>query len=602
MIKRCVYDLESDGLLYDATVIWCVVVKDLYTKEVFKFPPNRIEEGLALLSTYDLIIGHNICGYDIPLILKLYPHFTYKGARDTLCMSKLFNPERNTGHGLESYGIQFGRYKPEHEDWTQYSEAMLHRCSEDVEINCLVYDHLVERYCKNWNWLNPLLLEQDFSRDQAYQELEGVDLDVDLAYRLIKQIDDEVGPLSETLYERIPDRCKPIGSNLEDGVKPFKKDGNYTSKTQEFVNMFDYDLKIMGPYCRFEYERINLGSSTQVKAFLLSVGWIPTEYNISKTTKEITSPKLTEDSYASIKDGTGQLVARRNILVHRRRTIQNYNDPDNKGILSFLRDDGRVPAQGIVCATNTSRTTHLGAICNLPKAVDSVILGKEMRSLFRVLPPYRMLGADLSGIEARITAHFAWPFDNGDYWNILNSVADIHQFNADLIGCSRTIAKAFLYSISFGARAPKLASIIGCSVEEAGVYIDRFWSGNKGVKDLVDYLEKFYKKNKYIVGLDGRKLHVRQAYKLLNTQIQGSAAILFKKWSTINNPEIKGLGLDCKQIITVHDEIQYRCHENDIEEATRVVLEGAAKAGEHFGLKVPIAAEAKVGMNYSETH
>lgn len=602
MIKRCVYDLESNGLLYDATVIWCICIKDLYTKEMFKFPPDRIKEGLALLSTYDLIIGHNICGYDIPLILKLYPYFVYKGARDTLCMSKLFNPERNTGHGLESYGIQFNRYKPEHEDWTQYSEEMLHRCSEDVEINCLTYDYLVERYCKNWNWLNPLLLEQDFSRDQAYQELEGVDLDVDLAHRLIKQIDDEVGPLSETLYERIPDRCKPIGTNLEGGVKPFKKDGNYTSKTQEFVNMFDYDLKIMGPYCRFEYERINLGSSTQVKAFLLSVGWIPTEYNISKTTKEVTSPKLTEDSYASIKDGTGQLVARRNILVHRRRTIQNYNDPENKGILSFVRDDGRVPAQGIVCGTPTGRTTHTGAICNIPKASPKVILGKEMRSLFGVRAPYKMIGADLDQIEARVTAHMAWQFDNGAYWGVISSVSDIHQYNADLIQNTRDVAKSFQYAIFFGARAPKLASIIGCTVEKAEEFIVAFWSGNLGVKLLVDFLEKFFKKNKYIVGIDGRKLQIRQAYKLLNSLIQGSAAIVFKKWATLANERLLEAGLDCKQIIAYHDEVSYRCLDRDVEQACVIIEQACKDAGTLLGMKVPVTTKCAVGMNWGEVH
>lgn len=121
-------------------------------------------------------------------------------------------------------------------------------------------------------------------------------------------------------------------------------------------------MNIKGPFSKIEYKEINLNSSDQVKEYLLSVGWIPTQYNINKETREPTSPKLTEDSFKSIKDDTGRLVARRNILVHRRRTIQNYDDPENKGILSCIRDDGRVPAQGITCATPTSRSKHMRAV------------------------------------------------------------------------------------------------------------------------------------------------------------------------------------------------------------------------------------------------
>lgn len=206
-------------------------------------------------------------------------------------------------------------------------------------------------------------------------------------------------------------------------------------------------MNIKGPFSKIEYKEINLNSSDQVKKYLLSVGWIPTQYNINKETRELTSPKLTEDSFSSIKDDTGKLVARRNILVHRRRTIQNYDDPENKGILSFLRDDGRVPAEGITCATPTSRSKHMKAVCNIPKAKPNVVYGKEMRRLFCVKPPDLMIGADLCSIEANITGHHASVFDNGEYWDVIASVPDIHQYNADLINNTRDVAKSFQYAL-----------------------------------------------------------------------------------------------------------------------------------------------------------
>lgn len=232
MTTRIVFDLEANGFLYYATQVWCICAKDVETHRRYQFYGPTIQEGLTLLSDYDIIIGHNIHGYDIPLLERLYPGWVYKDSRDTYCMSKLFNPERKQGHSLESYGIQFGKHKPVHEDWTQFSPEMLHRCQEDVEINDLLYKYLVDTYCTGWSWKDSLLLEQEFSRYQAYQELEGVDIDIPLAHRLIEQLDYEVDMLTKELLQRIPKTVSQVGTTVN---KPFKKDGTYSARTKEFL-------------------------------------------------------------------------------------------------------------------------------------------------------------------------------------------------------------------------------------------------------------------------------------------------------------------------------------------------------------------------------
>lgn len=363
----------------------------------------------------------------------------------------------------------------------------------------------------------------------------------------------------------------------------------------------------MGPFTKIAYVPVDLNSSAQVKKVLLAEGWKPTTYNTTTdpvTRKKIrTSPKLTEDSYGSIVGTTGKMIARRNIIAHRRRTILNFKDPLNKGILSKIREaDGRCPAEGITCATPTGRTTHRNAVCNVPKAKESIPYGIEMRSMFCVKEPYIMLGADLDGIEARITAHWAWQFDDGAYWRVLQECGDIHQYNADLISSDRDTAKSFQYAIFFGAQAPRLAEICKCSEAEAQAYIDKFWEGNYGVALLVESLEKFYKKNKYIVGLDGRKLKIRAAYKLLNTLIQGSAGIVFKRWGQIVNRKFEEEGIDCSQIIAYHDEFDYRCHPDCQERAIQIIEESAIEAGIYYGMKVPITTTVKVGRNWAQVH
>jgi len=154
----------------------------------------------------------------------------------------------------------------------------------------------------------------------------------------------------------------------------------------------------------------------------------------------------------------------------------------------------------------------------------------------------------------------------------------------------------------FGASARKLASILGCSLEESEEKMAVFWAANPGLKGLIDSLEKYYRKNKCLVGLDGRRLSVRGRHKLLNTLIQSSAAIIFKRWNLIANARILQVGLDATQIIAMHDEYQYRVLDVDVEDTCKVLVESARDAGSYYSLRVPIEAECKYGENWYETH
>ena len=74
-----IFDLETDGLLRDVSTIHCLAIHDLDNQENYTFNDTGSEEpvvrGIQLLTDADSIIGHNIIGYDIPVIHKLYPWF-----------------------------------------------------------------------------------------------------------------------------------------------------------------------------------------------------------------------------------------------------------------------------------------------------------------------------------------------------------------------------------------------------------------------------------------------------------------------------------------------------------------------------------------------
>lgn len=223
-MNKVVFDIEANDLLYGADRIWIVCLKELSSPNVLSFYKDTLDIGISILSKADILIGHNICMFDIPLLEKLYD-FKYRGKlRDTYVMSKLFYPDR-LSHSLESYGEQYGIKKPEHEDWSQLSEAMIHRCKQDVLINERTYKDLVERNCRDWDWVRAIEIEQQFAYDCALQELAGVDINEELAYDVVDRIDKETIEIDSKLKEMLPKKVKPFGVEVK---KPFKKDGTYS--------------------------------------------------------------------------------------------------------------------------------------------------------------------------------------------------------------------------------------------------------------------------------------------------------------------------------------------------------------------------------------
>ena len=113
-----VFDIEANGLFFDADKIWCIVAIDEHDT-IYSFEPDKIKEGIELLQKADKIIGHNIIGYDIPLIKKLYNVDLDKDKEiiDQLDLTRLSNPVREGGHSLEKWGYRLGGIqKQQHEN------------------------------------------------------------------------------------------------------------------------------------------------------------------------------------------------------------------------------------------------------------------------------------------------------------------------------------------------------------------------------------------------------------------------------------------------------------------------------------------------------
>ena len=81
-------------------------------------------------------------------------------------------------------------------------------------------------------------------------------------------------------------------------------------------------------------------------------------------------------------------------------------------------------------------------------------------------PGQVMVGADLSGIELRMLAHYLAKYDAGRYADVLLN-GDIHQVNADRIGISRRQVKTVTYAFLYGAGDAKIGHSFDSSLSDA---------------------------------------------------------------------------------------------------------------------------------------
>jgi len=113
-MKLC-YDIETDG--FDATVIWCLVAQNMETGNVYKYsdyddklPP--IKDGVSLLSNAQVLIGHNIIGFDNVQVDKLYgTDLNSKKCYDTWIMSQVLRYRRTHKQGLAGWGEHLNNSK-----------------------------------------------------------------------------------------------------------------------------------------------------------------------------------------------------------------------------------------------------------------------------------------------------------------------------------------------------------------------------------------------------------------------------------------------------------------------------------------------------------
>ena len=573
-----VFDIETDDL--KATKIWCLVAQDMDSGKIYKFPPEKLSEGYELLSNADTLIGHNIIGFDIPMVEKFGGVDLSKiPVIDTLVLSRLFNPNRGGGHSLENWGYILNFKKIEFEDYLNYSKEMMDYCVRDVQVNTLVLKKLREE-SKGFS-KQCIALEQDIAKIMKQQELNGFKFDEMKAQLLLAELREKKQAIEDEVHNTF--KPKWVDDKL---VTPYiKKDGNLSKRgltDDEYQRCLDTNN--FEPFMRQTLQDFNLGSRKQIGEYLMDFGWKPERF--TPTGQPIVDEK-TLSQITHIHEA--KLIADFLLLQKRIAQVDSW--------VEAVQEDGRVHGFVIPNGAITGRMTHRNPNMAQVPAVYSPY-GKECRACWTVEEGNVLLGVDASGLEIRMLAHY---MNDEEYTNeIING--DIHTSNQKLAQLeSRDKAKTFIYALMYGAGDEKLGSVVGGTTADGKRARQYFFDNKPSFKSLRDRVQRASTKG-YLKGLDGRKLHIRNAHSALNTLLQGAGAIIMKQGLVLLDNVLKLNAVEYKFVANIHDEWQIEVPEDKADFIGQFAVDSIVKAGEHFKLRCPLDGEYKIGDNWSETH
>lgn len=625
-MKTLVFDIETDGLLDELTQVHCLVIADPATSEVWSCtnsaPPatgtsihtmggiqparyRSVEEGLKLLAEADLILGHNVIGFDIPALQKVYPDWKPRGVvRDTLLLSNLLYPKEVIEgidfdlaakgrlpknligrHSLEAWGYRLGEYKGDYKGpWGAWSQVMQVYCEQDVTVTSKLWKRQQDELATGWGEAC-VGLEHDLAWIIQRQERRGFAFDMKAAQALQGALAGRRAELEDELRVLFPPKVirTPFTPKVNNKVRGYVK-GVPTFKEK------------VVPF--------NPGSRKQVAERMVAYGWKPSEF-----TKDGT-PKVDDETLAGLPYPGAKELAGYFLIAKRIGQLA-------EGKEAWIRREkrGRVYGRVIQNGAVTGRMTHR-VIANVPRV--GTPYGKEMRALFMASTGLVLVGCDADALELRCLAGFMARFDGGAYIKTVlegrkEDGTDMHTLNAKALGCDRETAKTWFYAFIYGAGDVKLGSIIlGTGVSRMRLAAQgkkdraKFLAGLPAMGKLVKAVAKAIKTRGFLFGLDGRKLRIRSEHAALNTLLQSAGAVLMKKAQVILDADLRAAGLvpgqDYEFVITYHDEWQIEARPTLAAQVGTLAADAIRKAGEAFSFRCPLKGNFDIGNNWAETH
>ena len=557
--KQVVFDIETT---MTADKIWCIVCKhgDTY----YQFREDKLHRFEEFIKQSEEVIGHNIIGFDIPVVNKIFGYDLFKNCKvtDTLVMSRVLNPMIEGGHSLKNWGMKLGQKKIPFEQFDFFTEDMLKYCRNDVEVTERLYKFLIN---KTKDFGQSIELEHKVATIIQKQHEKGFKLDIINAYELQCQFQEDMNDLTSKVRETFP---------------PLKEETTFIPKSNNKSRGYVKGV----PFIKVKYKEFNLGSRQQIAERLVLLGWKPKK----KTEKGHTI--VDEKVLSGITNiPEAKLINRFLMLQKRIAQVSSW--------IEAVKEDGRVHGRVITNGTITGRMSHQSPNMAQIPAVYSPY-GKECRALWIVNKGYKLVGVDASGLELRMLAHY---MNDKDYIHeVVNG--DIHTTNQIAAGLeSRDESKTFIYAFIYGAGSKKIGSIIGGSERDGERIKEKFLRATPSLRSLREKVERIASR-RWVRGLDQRKIIIRYPHAALNTLLQGAGATVMKYALTLLEEYVSINKIKAYPVVNVHDEFQYEVEESKTEQFGKLAVQSIIEAGKQLNVRCPLNAKYKVGNNWSETH
>jgi DNA polymerase-1 len=617
-------DIEADGLLDEATRIWCCTVINCVTKEKGKFRTKEQFKQWEESHPDAIYVGHNFVSYDAPMLNRFWgARISVSRIVDTFVLSQLYNPSYKApkgcskgGHSLEAWGIRLRYPKDDFNDFSRFSEEMMRYCMKDTILAALLFIKLAERMtmvgfteesCKiehlAWNII------------QNKQKRHGFPFDIQKAELLYASLRQREKELQDEIYKLWPPRLECVASYQ----RPFKKDGTPSKHYSDCLGKYpEVRLGEDGTtYAAYDYVSFNLGSPPQRTEKLLELGWKPVKF--TKKTKKGGggNPKVDEDSLLAYAEESGnpELTALAKWIVtngraNMIRTWMNEYNPLTGCI------------HGSLFLAGTLRYKHSSPnTANIPSVrvrewkdengekQKEILYGEagawtyEARDLWTVGEDddFVLVGIDAKGVQLRILAHY---LNHPPFTEAILS-ADPHTANAEMMGLpGRAIAKTITYAIVMGAGDQRIANESKTTLPEAKENKTKFFSMVPGLADLIKRLKAQVSDSGRIELCDGAQVLVPQDYMVIPYLLQGDETRLMRQALIYLYQEIRknGWEKDVFKCADVHDEWQFRVRKSVVDAFIAVALECFIRAGKHFGYNLPIEGDAQKGLTWAQTH
>lgn len=621
-----VFDTETDGFINDMTQMHYACVINAVDRE--EFTTINSEQLVDHLNQYDVLVGHNIIGFDLPMLYKKYgwkpkPHVIIV---DTLWLSRMYHPDIEGGHSLSEWGARLDNpkieyypsmdpeqpvYEPSYtveqaaKDPRWKGSIRTHRmtkyCDQDVDVNVDVFWKLVG-LLKNFSWqsiecemVTALLIQRQMEHGFVFHKEQAEIFHAKLVERVIE------------LEEEVHSTFMPLAEFVREVQPTVKKDGSLSSVKvkclgdnwesivpvpESYHNFGEERTYTSGAFSLITWEEFSLGSRPQIAKRLQRAG-----YKLTKQTEKgnfiIDDVVLQEAADAGIQEA--KPLAEYFMVQKVEAMVKNWISSAvwhaDQGV---WRIHGYVNSMG----ANTNRMTHSNPnVAQVPSA--GTTYGKECRSLFGVRKGYKLVGCDASGLELRTLAHYM-----GDLEYIQTLLTgDIHTANQLAAGLpTRNNAKTFIYAFLYGAGDAKIGSIVGGGAKEGKKLKEAFLERTPALKKLREGVLNAAKARGWLKGFDGRILRVRSPHSALNTLLQGMGAIVMKYWLIEVARVADAEGLDWNPSANIHDEGQFEVREDHVERFMEICVDAFPIISAELGSKCLLEGEAKVGNNWYETH